>query len=436
MYRTIKDRLRDGLASIQSSFDEGTFSPVASLRLGILVLFALALTFPAGPVDAEEARFQGVSATLSRNKPATLVNLRVKMALGQAYDTGGETDTTNGDSDIYIGVLFPTVAGSADPFTFVNGITGTDVDWNNDALSAATITNFTTMDSDEDGVFDMVILYFDMTSAGSAIVLAQNTSLTLDFLNNQILTPTKVSPAGTADIYGISVLSYINDTEAVIDAGAAGITINDATTITASVNTTVYLEVTAFPASSTLNGESTSASGTASPTATTIPFGTLVPNTAVYAGQRLNIETNAPNGYSVYLVQNQTLQNNAGNLIDGFNDGDGSYYGNGSPNGWTVPIGDVQTSSSYGHIGYTTDDATLDNSGDGVDRFTSGGPKFASIPTLSGSGVAPRTEGIVAFNAASTTSDIIGVGFKIEISGLQEKGSYTNEIYYVLTPLY
>lgn len=78
-------------------------------------------------------------------------------------------------------------------------------------------------------------------------------------------------------------------------------------------------------------------------------------------------------------------------------------------------------------MGYTTNDATLTNTGDGVDRFTNGGPKYAGLT---------NTADEVGFNSTGTTTIVTRVGYRVEINAAQPAGAYTGTVLLVATPTY
>src|SRR5690606_27107150 len=105
----------------------------------------------------------------------------------------------------------------------------------------------------------------------------------------------------------------------------------DNVVVTAAVSTTFEFTVSSIDAAETVNGEAT----TVASTATTIPFGTLAAGTPVTIGQRLNVSTNAAEGFVVTVEQDGNLLSSNGADIDGFIDG--TYTD--TPTAWVPPAG-------------------------------------------------------------------------------------------------
>ena len=190
-------------------------------------------------------------------------------------------------------------------------------------------------------------------------------------------------------------------------------------TVTASVDTSFTFTVTGLPSGTAINGVTTSTTTSA----TAIAFGTLDPsaNASTTAGQRLNVTTNATNGFTVTVKENQHLLSSTGADIDNFKDGADTA----TPTVWTYPLGTLGSENTYGHFGVT--------SSDDINTSEFSGAKFV------GNIVAPRA--VFSHNAPSDGTTL-GVGqadvaYKIAITSLQEAGTdYTNTLTYVATPTF
>jgi hypothetical protein len=216
--------------------------------------------------------------------------------------------------------------------------------------------------------------------------------------------------------------------ELVVTAGAADtgrtrVAIIDNVLVTASVDTTFNFVVSGLATSTVVNGTST----TGSTTATAIPFGKLNAGEIKTMAQKLDVTTNARNGFVVTVEQDQNLLSSTGADIDGFANGT---YTN-VPAVWTAPTNVITDENTWGHWGLTTDDSDLaTNLGAGND-FT--GTKFVAASTT------PRA--IFAHDGPSdgTTQDIgtAEVGYQIQISSLQEAGDdYSTILTYIATPTF
>jgi hypothetical protein len=189
--------------------------------------------------------------------------------------------------------------------------------------------------------------------------------------------------------------------------------------VTASVDTSFTFTVTGLATSTNVNGDTTT--GTAS--STSIAFGTLTPGAAKVMGQQLSVSTNAANGFSVTVVENQNLTSATGADIDLFKDGATTSV----PTAWTSPTNVLNQEWTYGHIGVTSEDTTL-----------SAGDEFGASLYAGNFNTARQ----VFYNngpSDGTTADIglTKVAYKVQIGTLQEAGSdYTNTLTYVATPTF
>ena len=213
----------------------------------------------------------------------------------------------------------------------------------------------------------------------------------------------------------------ISITAGTVDSGSTRIVILDNVDVTASVNTLFSFTVAGLAGGQSVNGVTTT--GTTS--STSIPFGTLADGVATTTGQSLSVTTNAANGYSVTVQLNQALQSSTGADIDGFVEGS---YTN-TPVAWAAPVDVVGSENTYGHWGITSDDATTTRSA--PDEFNNA--EFASAST------SPRVvmSHTGPVNGTGTGVGITRVGYKVEISALQEAGDdYTATLTYVATPTF
>jgi hypothetical protein len=132
------------------------------------------------------------------------------------------------------------------------------------------------------------------------------------------------------------------------------------------------------------------------------------------------VTTNATNGYSVTVQQNQDLTNAAGATIHAFPAG-------GSPAAWSDPAGTLNATTTYGHLAFTTDDTTL----------TAGNPYGGS----KWNGFSGGTPVEVLYNGGPADGSTQGkavanVAFRIAITSLQDAGDYTNTLTYIATPAF
>src|SRR6185295_12605764 len=139
--------------------------------------------------------------------------------------------------------------------------------------------------------------------------------------------------------------------------------------------------------------------------------------------QQLTVSTNANNGFTVTVVENQPPTSGTGAIIYLFKDGATTT----APIPWTKPRGILDARQTYGHFGITSDDAD------------EGGGEFVATTTTPyvGNIITPRT--IFTHNgpadALTQNKGLMKVAYKIEITDLQAAGNdYTNTLTYVATP--
>ena len=237
----------------------------------------------------------------------------------------------------------------------------------------------------------------------------------------------KVGTNATGGTNQVTNPSSANSYEFVVTAGAADtgrtrVAILDNVDVTAIVNTSFVFTVSGLATSTAVNGTST----TGSTTATAIPFGVLTAGQIKTMAQRLNVTTNARNGFVVTVEQDQNLLSSTGADIDGFIDG---AYTN-TPTAWVSPTNNIANENTWGHWGLTTMDSNL--------NAQVGGGSFAGTLFVAAS-TTPRS--IFAHTGPSdgTTNDIgsTTVGYQIQISPLQEAGDdYNTVLTYIATPTF
>lgn len=373
-----------------------------------MLAFSAVLTTP-----AQAARLTSVTMGLGDTKPSTAGNMSWTFTTATAI-TG---DTTDDNTDMKIVIRFPT----SDAFAIASGLTASDATITGLPTGGAIVAGATGVDESNSGgtaAADTITINVDLTNSTTAATLSASTQLVVNIINDKITNPAKSAAAGTADLYDISIETQ-NSSSTVQDTGASRIAIQDAQSVSATVNTTMSFTIAAVSSGSAC----TNGNADVTSTATTVPFGTLAPNTAKAGCQTLTIATNAPNGYNLYITQN-------GNLIAGSDDIDqfknGTRIDDSAATAWTSPAVSAQDESTHGHLGYNSND---------TDVFASS-TTYAGIPIGPASGASPVVTGLACKNTAATTSDTCKVDFKVEISALQPAGSYTAEFQYFLVPTY
>jgi hypothetical protein len=344
---------------------------------------------------ADAANLTYVSDTLTDSAPSAASNHTIEFyhpATGVGVPNGQDIVITFGG-----GFSLATI-GEEDIDLLINGVNKPAAEWSV-ATSATEIT--ITIDTG-----------FIATTSSTTILIGTHAT-NEGSPNSQILNP---SSEGSKDI---SITA--GDTGGAFDSGSTLVVIMTAVEVTASVDTVFTFAVDGVGAGVEVNGETTT--GTTS--STSIPFGTLTNGVATTTAQQLTVNTNATRGYVVTVQVDQALLSSTGADIDGFSNGSDTN----TPSAWVVPTGDVALENTWGHWGFTSDDATTTR--DALDEF--GPAQYAAAST------SPRVvmshDGPV--NGVGTGVGTSYVGYKVEISALQEAGDdYSTTLTYIATPTF
>lgn len=201
------------------------------------------------------------------------------------------------------------------------------------------------------------------------------------------------------------------------DSGKTRVAIVNSVEVNAIVDTTFTFTITGMATSTAVNGLTTT--GSTSPTI--INFGKLVADTPEVLSQRLNVTTNANNGFVVTVEQDADLQSANGAIIDSFQEGE---YTN-TPIAWNLPDDNISLENTWGHWGLTSDD-DLNANEFGASLFVAASTTPREVFEHNG-----PADGATA-NMGSTT-----VGYKIEITPLQEAADdYNTTLTYIATPTF
>lgn len=208
------------------------------------------------------------------------------------------------------------------------------------------------------------------------------------------------------------------------DSSVARVYIIDDVVVTASVNSTFTFTILGTTTAIGVNGTTTNITTTSE----TIPFGTLSPGAAKIGMQEVGVTTNAANGFSVTVIQDQNLQSSSGADINLFINGASTSV----PTAWVSPANTFNSPETYGHYGITSSDDTTSSST---------APGEWGNDLWAGNIDVPR-EVLYHSAPASAWSSAEGqgwarVGYQIEIGSLQEAATdYTNTMTYVATPVF
>ncbi|MCA9362604.1 hypothetical protein KC906_04465 [Candidatus Kaiserbacteria bacterium] len=370
-------------------FAKATHVGFAQRVVATLVASAVVLWSLGAYSTAQAANLTNVSDTLSDSdlSVAAAHTIAFTIPAGSAY-------TNTGD----ITITFPSSPGS--------GFTGVDASVLGDFTvtvngGAAAIDTF-------DSTGQVVTMSLDTSaSAGQEIVVALDPGIV-----------TNPDTAGSAEF----VISTDDG-----DTGRTRVAIIDNVLVTAKVDTVFDFTITGLATSTAVNGTSTT--GSTSPTL--IPFGTLTAGQVKTLAQRLNVTTNAANGYVVTVEQDQNLQSSTGADIDSFADGGDDD----TPGAWTAPSNSLLNENTWGHWGITTTDGDLQ--GGGADF---GADEWIAASTTPRVIMAHDDPSDGSTGTADATGDDVGqtiVGYQIQITPLQEAGDdYNTTLTFIATPTF
>ena len=194
-------------------------------------------------------------------------------------------------------------------------------------------------------------------------------------------------------------------------------------TVTAKVKTNFTFTVSGVASGSTAaNGDSGTTDVTT--TSTSIPWDELASGVAKKARQDLAVSTNAKNGFSVTIWQDQNLTSGDGSDVDNFQQSATT-----TEVVWASPAEDIDDETTWGHQGITSEDTTL-TAGDnyGTALYSGIGSQGAPVEIFFHTGPA---------NGTTANKGATKVGFKIEVSALQEAADdYTQSLNYIATPIF
>jgi len=202
------------------------------------------------------------------------------------------------------------------------------------------------------------------------------------------------------------------------DSGDTRVAILPGVALQASIDTNFSFIVSGVATDTTINGVTT----TAATTDTSLAFGTLIPHSPEILGQTLQVTTNAINGFTVTVHEDQDLMSGSGATIHLFDDGNATT----TPSPWVSPSGSTGNPATYGHIGVTTDDSDLNSGSFTGSKFAGGFQPTSTLAIFSNDGPS---------DGSTTNIGKASVAYKIEISPLQAAGNdYHNNLIYVATP--
>lgn len=244
---------------------------------------------------------------------------------------------------------------------------------------------------------------------------------TLSSSSAQTIVASNVVNPGTSGSYDVTISTHQSG-GAEIESSGVKVYIIDDVTVTASVDATLTFGISGLATSTDVNGTAT----TGSTTATSVAFGSLEAGVSSILGQELSVTTNASDGYTVTVEQDQELTSAAGANINSFdNSPDGA--GSSTPHAWVSPAAELDKTHTYGHMGFTSEDSTL-SSGD-----TFGESLYRGFDATSPAEVMYHDG---PSDGSTADAGVTKVAYQVEISALQEAGDYQSSLTYICTPTY
>jgi hypothetical protein len=236
---------------------------------------------------------------------------------------------------------------------------------------------------------------------------------------------------GTADVYRINVATYTGDPDAggsLIDSGYGVAAPVEAVLVSATVEESLSFVVDAVNSGTTACGQIIDVTTTA----TSVPWGTLnVPNTFKEAAHTLTVSTNANNGYTVKIEENDQMGLN-GKTCTGANAGesDGCIQDTTcNASGCTETTSqDWTAANAYRGLGYSL--ANISGS-DAAFTYNESGRTFSAKQIADQE--ASETKQTIMSNSGPVDSKQIYVCYRIAISGTQPAGYYFNKVKYTAT---
>jgi hypothetical protein len=250
--------------------------------------------------------------------------------------------------------------------------------------------------------------------------------------STQVVITDVVNPAAESTVGELITIENRRATSTLDERAQVRVFIIEDVLMTASVDATLVFAITGTSSLVTVNGVTC----TASTTATTTPFGTLSTVASSTVCQELFVTTNADYGYTVTVEQDNDLVSDASSTINAFNNSL-DFTGSTTPQYWAAPQGILDSYHTYGHMGLTSNDETLNQA-----LWTGNeDPFYASTSKPMYVGFNNRDPVQVMYHDGPADGITDGKGWSMvaytaEITALQEAGDYESTLTYICTPTY
>lgn len=390
------------------SHDNAVYRVVAMLVTLSLVLWGVGAHMLQ---TAEAANLTYVKNTLSDSNPGSVSDHEIEFVIpaGSAGVESGESITVTFPNGFNIST---SGAQLVDYDLEVDGVDETVV------LTGAGVADWTLSTSSQDVVF---------TSGGASATIGAGATVTIKIGSNADGGTSRVTNHLSTTSYEFYIVSGDAGGAGEADTGRTRVAIVENVLVTANISTRFDFVVSGFPTLTGINVNGTSTTGTTS--AIAIPFGNLSAWNVETLAQRLNVTTNARQGFVVTVGADTEFISSTGAIIDSLFDGSATN----TPSNWAAPSNTVTLNNTWGHWGLTSDD---DLNGGEFQACSQAGTQGCWVAA---STTQPReifehsgpADGI-ADNIGSTT-----VGYQVQITPLQEAGDdYQTTLTYVATPTF
>ncbi|MCK5510367.1 hypothetical protein KAI65_02390 [Candidatus Parcubacteria bacterium] len=269
---------------------------------------------------------------------------------------------------------------------------------------------------------------------GDGNFVASSTGQLLDcaVTGDQVGTTTQVVITGvgnpaTTSTYYIEIENY-NASDVLLERVRVAVVIVDDVLMTAKVDSSLTFAVSGTSTAGVVGGIHCANASTA----TNTPFGTLAVGATSTVCQTLNVTTNADDGYTVTVEQDDELTSDSLSNINSFNNSPNE-TGSTTPEDWVSPTNTLDAYHTYGHMGLHSDDSDLETGTSYEDFDTAGATLFAGLNTTD---PMPVMHHDGPSNGVAQNSGEAHLIYQVEIGSLQEAGDYENTLTYICTPTF
>jgi len=363
----------------------------------LLTLISWSLGLPTFIHSARAVSLNHVSDLLSTTATSTVANHTITFTT----PTGIAVDET-------MTITFPALFN-------MNGVAFGDIDITDDGsdLTVAAVAGAGTWGADVSGQV-LTLTNSNDTAVGAGSVMVVEIGLNATF---GVAGDTQIINPATAGTQLIAIAGTM------VDSADTRVYILSDVLVTAEVQTIFEFEVAGVADTETVNGSAVDISSTPEQLA----FGILTPNASSTMAQDLRVKTNAQYGFVVTVQADGLLRSDTGADINTFID-DGDTV---DPVAWQVPAATIDTDTTYGHEGVTSEDDLNVGGAFGAMEYAG---NFVDTPRAIFSHDGPVTWTNPGDNPDRATTR---VGYTIEISPLQEAADdYTQTLWYVATPTF